>query len=291
VSRRWFSRLGAVACYAVLSVAVTGCGTVGRAELPDGIRVEVLQGRTDYTSGTLVLRIINESGSPIELERAGLSWPGFSEPAIWERGTTVRQGTTVDLRSPVPAVECDDADDGRQEPTADLSFVDGDRRGTATVLVADPLSTLERLRDSGCIVKRVDRVATISVDPPVVKGDGRQSVAVIRLTFAPTGEEGRVEVDAVSSTPLLRPDPATHPGAGDWPLELIVDATSGPGTAELRIVPARCDAHAIADDKVGTVFHLAVRLTDGTAGEYRLIPPDGIREQLLDYVRATCGLA
>jgi hypothetical protein len=249
----------------------------------------VLQGRTDYTSGTLVIRVVNESGSDLQLESARLSWPGFTASAVWERGTTVRSGTTVDLRAPVPEVVCGDGEPD-PEPTADLGFRDGNRRATATVAVTDPLSTLDRLHTAGCIAEQVDRVATVSVDSSMIEGDGRSSVAVVALTLTPTGADGRVDVDAVSSTPLLLPDPATHPDAADWPLDLGVDAASGPVTAELRIVPARCDAHAIADDKVGTVFNLAVRLSDGTAGEYRVVPAEGVREELLDYVRATCGL-
>jgi hypothetical protein len=288
VLTRWLGPAGAIAWCAVVAV-LTGCATAAPAELPPGVNIEVLQGRTDYTSGTLVLRIVNDSDSALALERASLSWPGFSGPADWPRGTTVRPGTTVDLRTPVPEVECDAGADV-PEPTADLSFVDGDRRATATVPVADPLSTLDRLRTTGCTTKQVDRVVTVSVGVPVIEGQGRRSVAAVELTFTPTGDDGRVDVDAISSTPLLRPDPATHPDADDWPLDVTVDSASGQMTAEIRIVPARCDAHAIADDKVGTVFDFAVSLSDGSTGEYRLLPPEGVREALLDYVRAACGL-
>jgi hypothetical protein len=268
---------------------LTGCASAAPAELPPGVSVEVLQGRTDYTSGTLVLRIVNDSDSELALQRASLSWPGFSGSADWSRGTTVRPGTTVDLRAPVPEVECDNGADV-PKPTAKLSFVDGDSRGTATAPVDDPLSTLDRLRTAGCTTKQVDRLVTVSVGVPVVEGEGRHSVAAVELTFTPTGEDGRVDVSSMSSTPLLRPDPATHQDADDWPLHVTVDSASGSVTAEIRVVPARCDAHAIADDKVGTVLDLAVRLSDGSTGEYRLLPPEGVREALLDYVRAACGL-
>lgn len=286
--RRKHGRPGVLAwCAAV--VVLAGCAAAAPPELPDGVRVEVLQGRTDYTSGTLVIRVLNESGSDLELESARLSWPGFSDPAVWERGTTVRSGTTVDLRAPVPEVVCDDGQPG-PDSTADLRFRENDRRATATVPVTDPLSTLDRLHGAGCIAGQVDRVATVTVASPVIDGAGRNSVAVVALTLTPTGADGRVDVDGVSSTPLLLPDPATNANAADWALDLGVDAASGPVTAELRIVPARCDAHAIADDKVGTVFDVAIRLSDGTAGEYRVVPAEGIREELLDYVRTACGL-
>jgi hypothetical protein len=276
VPGRWHRHVRALACCAALA-AVAGCAAP--AELPDGVRVEVLQGRTDYTSGTLVIRVVNDSASDLELERALLSWAGFSGSALWERGTTVRRGITVDLRAPVPEVDCDDGDPVAA-PTAELGFSNGNRRAAATVPVADPLSTLNRLREAGCITEQVDRVAAVSVGSPVVEGSGRSSVAVV----------GRVDITQVSSTPLLRPDPAAYPDVEDWPVGLGVDSASDTVTTELRVVPARCDAHAIADDKVGTVLNLAVRLSDGSTGEYALIPPEAVRDDLLDYVRAACGL-
>lgn len=281
-------RLAAVFCCVAVGAAVTGCADAAPAALPDGVAVEVLQGRTDYTTGTLVIRVVNESDADLGLSRASLAWPGFSEAAVWERGTTVRAGTTVDLRAPVPEVDCGGT--GAGEASADLTVVDGDRHGRVTVPVTDPLSTLGRLHKAGCITAGVDRVATISVSPPVIEGNGRGSVAVLGLTVVPTGADGRVEIDRASSTPLLHPDPARYPTTESWPLGLTVDAASGPVTTELRIVPARCDAHAIAEDKVGTVLDLTVRLPDGTTGDYRFIQPDDIREALLTYVRAACGL-
>lgn len=275
----------------MVSAAVTGCSAAPPATLPSGVAVEVLQGRTDYTSGTLVIRVVNESASDLTLDRASLSWAGFSDSAVWTRGTTVRAGTTVDLRTPVPEVECGDSTDpAGTPPSADLGFRDGNRHGTATVPVTDPLATLDRLHLSGCVTDGVDRVATISVSSPVVEGEERASVAVVALTVDPTGTDGRLEIRGVSATPLLQPDPARYPTTVSWPLDLSVDAASGPIVTDLRIVPARCDAHAIAEDKVGTVLNLAVQLSDGTAGDYPVIPPDDVREALLSYVRSTCGL-
>lgn len=273
-----------------MGAGLAGCAGAP-ATLPDGVAVEVLQGRTDYTSGTLVIRVVNGSGSDLRLDRARLDWSGFSNPADWERGTTIRAGTTVDLRTPVPEIDCANGTDGdTAKPTADLGFRDDGRRGSVTVAVSDPLSTLERLHRSGCIAADVERVATLSVGPPRIEGEGRGSVAVVELTIVPTGAAGRVEVGSVSATPLIQPDPARNTTTEYWAVDLAVDAASGPVVTELRIVPARCDAHAIAEDKVGTVLNLAVRLPDGATGDYRLIPPEDVREALLAFVRSNCGL-
>ncbi|MET0842588.1 MAG: hypothetical protein ABWY23_01975 [Mycetocola sp.] len=285
--RRWTTPLLVAACAVVLP-ALAACAVPASAGLPDGVTVDVLQGRTDYTSGTLVIRIVNESAEELLVSSASLDAPGFAEPATWDRGTTVRAGTTVDLRAAVPEQDCTQAS-GR--PRVELTTGAGDRRTTVTVEAADPLGTLERLHGTGCIATLVDRVAQISVGPPVVEGVGTASVAVLPLSLAPTGADGSVETAGIGSTPLLRPAQDAGGDGNGWPVTLTVDAASAPVTVPLRIVPARCDPHAIAEDKIGTVLVISVTLSDGSTGDYRVTPPEDIREALLDFVREHCGMA
>lgn len=276
------------ACCLALSGGLAGCAPPAATGLPDGVTVDVLQGRTDYTSGTLVIRVVNESSDDLELSTASLKAPGFSGSADWDRGTTVRAGTTVDLRTAVPEADCATE---AGSPTVTLGAGSGDRRSAMTVTAGDPLGTLERLHDTACIATLVDRVARISVGTPVVEGAGEASVAVVTLSLEPTGADGSVDVAGISSTPLLKP---AEEGAGDqeiWPVEATVTAESAPASIPLRIVPARCDPHAIAEDKVGTVLVLSVTLSDGTEGDYRLTPPEDVRRALLDFVREYCGMA
>lgn len=284
--RQWWTGVPAVACGLALLGGLAGCAPPAAPGLPDGVTIEVVQGRTDYTSGTLVIRVINESADEIDLSRASMEAPGFAGSAEWDRGTTVRAGTTVDLRTAVPEADCA-TEPG--SPTVTLSAGSGDGRTTLTVTAGDPLGTLERLHDTACIATLVDRVARISVGPPVVEGAGEASVAVVPLSLEPTGADGSVDVAGISSTPLLKPA-----GAGDqevWSVEFTVTAESAPASIPLRIVPARCDPHAIAEDKVGTVLVLSVTLSDGTEGDYRLTPPEDVRRSLLDFVREHCGMA
>ena len=286
--RRWWTTPLLVAACAVALPALAGCAVPTPAGLPDGVTVDVLQGRTDYTSGTLVIRIVNESAEELVVSSASLDAPGFAEPATWDRGTTVRAGTTVDLRASVPEQDCTEASGS---PRVELTTGAGDRRATVAVEATDPLGTLERLHATGCITTLVDRVARISVGPPVVEGVGAASVAVLPLSLAPTGADGSVEIAGIGSTPLLRPAQDAAGDADGWPVTLAVDAASAPVTVPLRIVPARCDPHAIAEDKIGTVLVISVTLSDGTTGDYRLTPSEDIREALLDFVREHCGMA
>ncbi|MBG6239382.1 hypothetical protein IWX78_002361 [Mycetocola sp. CAN_C7] len=273
-----------------LLTALSGCATsaptaVEPPTLPDGIRVEVLQGRTDYSSGTLVIRVINASKTDLDLSRASLEAAGFADPAVWERGTTVVAGTTVDLRAPVPGPDCTERP-GDPEVTLTVGADDA----TDVVDATDPLGTLDRLHASACISVLVDMIVRIDVTVPEIDGAGAGSVAVLPLTLTPTGADGTVEIGDIRSTPLLRPAPTDDGQGENWPVSLVVDAASDPTEIAMRIVPARCDPHAIAEDKVGTVLVFPVTFADGTTGDYRLVPPDDVREQLLDFVREHCNL-
>ncbi|MET1051880.1 MAG: hypothetical protein ABWX65_04495 [Mycetocola sp.] len=278
----------------MLLTVLTGCAsgeptaetTTEPPAVPDGVSVEILQGRTDYSSDTLVIRVVNDSRSDLDLTRATLAVPGFGE-AVWERGTTVGAGLTVDLRAPVPSPDCTERP-GTPEVT--LTVADD---ASAVLTATDPLGTLNRLHATACVAVLVDVIVRISVGELTVGGDGDASVALLPLTLTPTGAEGSVEFGDISSTPLLRPavDVGDDVAAENWPVSITIDAESDPEDVVLRIVPARCDPHAIAEDKVGTVLVMAVTLVDGTTADYRLTLPDENREELLDFVREHCGMA
>jgi hypothetical protein len=276
----------ALACLSVVALAA-GCSaphppTRETTALPDGIRFEVMQGRTDYTSGTLVLRAINEGTADVTLSGATVSWPGFAEPAEWRKTTTLPAGRTVDLRTPLPGMNCGTGVDDSSAPTL---TVDLGNHSPVVLAVDDPLGTLTRVHGIECVGARVNRVATIDLAAPLrVEGAGADAVAVLTLRFTPTGEDGSVRVSSVASTPLLAP----QDGSDSWPLSISVDAATTVSTVELRVRPARCDPHAIAEDKIGTVLVLSVHV-DGSDGAYRYPVDDATRNGLYEFVKSVCG--
>ncbi len=239
-----------------------------------------MQGRTDYTSGTLVLRVVNGSTEDIDLSDASLSWPGFAERALWSGSTDLSSGRTVDLRTTVPPLECD-VEPG--DPPA-LSIEIG---GSAVEAApTDPLGTLPRLHETGCVTERVDRISAVSTAGSLtVDGVGRDAIARLTLRFTPTGGNGTVQLSSVSSTPLI----ATEDGAEVWPIDVTVTAASGVQDVTLGIRPARCDPHAIAEDKIGTVLVIGVTV-NGVDGFYRYPVDDPTRNALYDFVRSACGM-
>lgn len=260
-----------------------GCSTPESNELPGGVRFEVMQGRTDYANDTLVLRMINGGSTDVAISAASLTWDGFAEPATWVTSTELAPGRTVDLRTTVPTLNCD-------KSSADLDpsklTVDIEADSPAGLTPDDPLGTLERLHNTGCTTARVDRVLTIGLDGPLrIEGAGAAAVAVLPLRFTPTGEEGAVTIDGVGSTPLLTP----ADGSDSWPLSVTVSVASAVQGVDLRIRPARCDSHALAEDKIGTVFVLRVEVA-GVDGTYRYAVDDDTRNALYGFVKTVCGL-
>lgn len=271
----------------LLLAALLGCGGEQPAALSDEVRVEIQQGRTDYSSGAIVIRVVNESENDVALRQVTLVTPAFPESPAWDRGTTVRAGTTVDLRTPLPEPDCSESTDA---PRVSLEFRSREGAGTVQLLASDPLGTLLRLHDESCVAEEVERLATITVGAPQVTGTGATSVATLPITFAPTGADGTLSVTGVSSTPLLKPaPPATGAAAKDWTFALTLTSSGDAVTEHLEILPARCDPHAIAEDKVGTVLSLSVD-TGSRTGSYRLVPPTDVTDALLAFVHDACGM-
>jgi hypothetical protein len=57
----------------------------------------------------------------------------------------------------------------------------------------------------------------------------------------------------------------------------------------VAVTPIRCDAHAIAEDKVGTLFDLVARV-DGREVVVPLARSQEVAGDLLAFAAATCGL-
>ena len=59
-------------------------------------------------------------------------------------------------------------------------------------------------------------------------------------------------------------------------------------TVPLPLLPARCDAHAVQEDKRGTVFRLFVEV-GGEPGSFDLVATPELRGTLLGWVADWCG--
>jgi hypothetical protein len=70
-----------------------------------------------------------------------------------------------------------------------------------------------------------------------------------------------------------------------------VNADSGPQTVTLELRPARCDPHAIAEDKLGTVLPLTVRVDEGEPGVVTVPADRDLRNQIQKFAHQACDLS
>jgi len=73
-------------------------------------------------------------------------------------------------------------------------------------------------------------------------------------------------------------------------VQLTVDAASSPSTIRLLVVPARCDPHAVAEDKRGTFFPLEVQTSEGASGRIYVPVSDEVRASLYEFFGDYCAL-
>jgi hypothetical protein len=274
-------RLAAVATTLAAAFALAGCGGVV-PDLPSGLSVVVYQPRPDVALGRFALQVVNDGAADVEIIAARLSSADFADDVVWTGASTVLAGRRLDLRVPLPQFDCAAETAPRAFLAADL----GSPSETSEVEVLDPYDLLPRLHAEGCIGQAIDEIATVT-PLEVIVPDGREP-AILVLGIAPTGAPGRIEIVGVRGTTLLQPADA---GVSTPELDLGVELSAdGPTGLRVPLLPNRCDAHALAEDKVGTIIPFLVDAGGAEPVRWMLILPDELKGALYAYYAAYCGL-
>ncbi|MEH3033454.1 MAG: hypothetical protein PGN07_05285 [Aeromicrobium erythreum] len=142
--------------------------------------------------------------------------------------------------------------------TLTYSVGDGPLR-TSRTRSPDRYEALTAMLDRDCAERVLSEAARLTLGTVRVEGRGSSSVLHLPVTFTPTGRRTDVAVGGFESTVLLdvtgdAPRPAGRP--------LRLDGDRRPVTVDLQLVPARCDPHALAEDKVGTLIGVRVLAPD-----------------------------
>jgi hypothetical protein len=135
---------------------------------------------------------------------------------------------------------------------------------------------------------RVNEVATLTA---TTLQEPAQLPAPAELVIAvdPTGAEGTITLDTITSTTLLNPSGPDGIGVPELPLGVAIDK-DGPAEVRIPIVPNRCDAHALAEDKIGTRMPLYLTAPDGSSGRFVLAASEDLRMQMYAFYASYCGL-
>jgi len=258
------------------------------------LAVEVYRTRFDPERGTMQIAVHNAGATPVTVVRASLDSPALTAPLTRDDETTIPAGTTRDLpvlladaRCPAPTTVAPDA-------RLEVLLADG-----STAVVDKP--TVDRLGQwsawlaatcEAAAVEAVVEITLVRAPERDVLDAGASSVIGLDLVAVGTGAPGEDTVlESIGGTVLL----SVVDAGGQRGSSIPIDARVSPGdrtAVPVTVAPARCDPHAIAEDKQGTRFPVTVRLDDGEGPAITVIVAAGdeVRAGLYDAIRQACGL-
>ncbi|WP_353827260.1 hypothetical protein [Agromyces sp. SYSU T0242] len=270
----------------VVGCAIAGCAPAADAPgpLPDGLDVTVRQGRLDVPQHLLVVHFEN-SGDPLTVEALTVRSPALAPGMERDRPFDLGRDDAIDIRLDLPGSVCEG------DPTAvevDVRVTSADGESLAgTLEPADPFGTMARIADTDCLAEAVAAVAAIELPERLRtsgSGAGMRAWIDVRVAPVPTGD-GRLTIDGVAATTLIGDE-----GGQDWELGIDVAAGDEPVDAVLAVRPARCDAHALADDKRGTILPFDVAAADGRSGRLEFAAGPSLKADLYAYYAERCEL-
>jgi hypothetical protein len=274
---------------------------------PLPVTAGINQFRDNYSKQIIEIQLTNNTAGPLTVLGAVLESPLFPSGIGWPApggGMELPPGQPKSLPAPLPAPDCGQgsspagsaaaADAGPGGPATvslRLAGPEGRTQQQATVPAPDPYGVLARNNAELCLAQAASAVAGFRLEPDLeVSADGR--AAVVRLTITPRHPAGPADgqtltVDRIEGTTLLAEDQDVP-----WPRAVTVGAGGQrPGqdtVLRLRIRPARCDPHAVAEDKVGTLLPLRVRV-GGREGILKVDAGGLLRGRIHDFVTSACG--
>lgn len=288
--------------------------STGTASAPSAgagpVTAEISQFRDNYSKRIIEIQLTNTTSRALTVLGAELTSPLFAGPVTWPGsagGIELPPGQAKSLPAPLPAPDCGspaatNAGPGDASGQAGPTFVslrlvtpEGTAPPTsaAPVLAADPFGVLARNNAEMCVALEAAKVATIRMAPELeVSADGRTAVVRLLMTPRPKPRDGGgaadagatgLVIDRIEETTLLAESPVAP-----WPRGVTLRPGAPPSELRLGIRPARCDPHAVAEDKVGTLLPLQVRVA-GRQGVLKIDSGDKLRVRIYEFVTTACG--
>lgn len=269
-------RTAAVVTALLAACALAGCGPTAPDALPDGLEATLVQLRSDVADRRAQVRVRNDGDRAVTIGEVRVTDPRFAPAAtrVVERSTELPPGTAVDIRVALGDAVCDAPATGPASVTLGLRTADGDR--TATARIPELFPFLQALHEAECLRARIDEVAALGIEGFEPSTSGEPAILRLRLA-AQDAATAALFVTGVRDTNLLTvADPFSPIRVG------------GTQTVDIPLVPARCDPHAVQEDKRGTVFRVDVDL-DGEPGSFDLAASPQVRAAILAWVADRCG--
>lgn len=278
-------------------VPVTGCSPTASPALgPSGaaataaelaVTADVYRTRIDPSRGAIQLSVRNDAEAPLTVVVATLESPALSTPISLERTIVIGAGLTRDLPLTLSPAACPVRSTAPPEAVLTVMLADGSNTDVR-VPTTDRLGQWAAWIEAECFAAAVAQRATLDVEHDSSRDDG----ALIGLRLTADRIDSGLELVSIGDTVLFGLVSAPD-GARVTSMPLVVNSDSGGGSGvvsiPLVITPARCDAHALADDKQGTLFVVEV-LLDGAPGSITIVANSETRAALYDAYTRACGL-
>lgn len=282
-------------------IGPSGTTTTAAAPTPTAPVTAVIdQLRDNYSKQIIAVQLTNNTAGPLTVLSAGVASPLFSGPIEWQpapAGIELPPGQTKILPAQLRGPECG----ARTAPAAEgaaveLRFASSSGTGPATTVsastvpAADPYRVLERNNAEMCLAQAADAVAGLRLEPELEVSADAQS-AVLTLAITPRNAPGAVNpgsaptltIKSIDGTILLEEDQSAP-----WPRSVPVHAGGVRQQFRLGIRPARCDPHAIAEDKVGTLLPVRVS-AGGRDGVLKVDAGALLRGRIYEFITTACG--
>lgn len=253
------------------------------------VTAEVYRSRIDPSRGGIQLSVRNDAAVPLTIVGARLESPALQQPIVRERTTVIGPGLTRDLALTLTAAACPADEPEPPQAVLVVQLIDGSTAEVAVPTV-DRIGQWAEWVAAECLAAAVAERVQLTVRHDPTRDDG--SLIGLLLDIAPRSGARGAEVALVSlSDTVLFGLVQAADGARVTSAPLPPGAAGGTAAVSipLLLTPARCDAHAIADDKQGTLFRVAVQV-DGQPGVVTVVADDATRAALYDAYTRACGL-
>ncbi|UOE45614.1 hypothetical protein [Agromyces larvae] len=280
-------RAARVALAGALIMSLAGCAESGGERIDpaglDGLSASVGQGRVDVSGGRVFVLVSNGRDDDVTVESVEVRSPGFAPGMAKRDATEFAAGQAIAIRLMPTEAVCTEA---VAPVSVVLDIVTSDGAAHGVLPADDAYGALQRVHDQACLGEAVAAIAAIELPEHLrTTGSGADARAVIDVAVTPIGGDGSLRLTGVSGTTLLNAEDAP-----DWTLDVTIAGTDQPSTIELPVKPNRCDAHAVAEDKLGTILPFEIAVLDGPAGQLGLKSGDSLRADLYAYYAERCGL-
>ncbi len=258
---------------------------------PPALSATLSQSRMGVAEREVLVTLANAGTEDVVVERMTLVSAAFVSPMPYpKQGSVLGAGRRVAMPVVLGGAVCDGVP-ARHTVHVDYRLPDG-ARGTARVPADDGHEQVARVHVAECFAQEVASMVTLSLRDDlgeVQRGDHLVARLDLDVEVHDRAASGRVRILGVSGSTLLQ---HVDPGTGDHLAQgRVVDLAvpdGGAATVPLHLVPSRCDAHAVAEDKQGTRLRVAVEL-DGVPGPVVVAASDGLRAALHAYVHRACA--